>query len=150
MPILYNYDATWWGVVCAQRFVLLRSALVCKHPSHFGMQFKNIWFSKVVYIYALNVALQQFSFFLPQIIMAKSVQSAATTHGGVDFDDLVSGKLPPYYTFRPTRIKISKMYVKQCLQRGILNTQQPIQKIIITHCTEQQIHLLSGWITQRY
>ena len=76
-----------------------------KHPSHFGMQFKNIWFSKVVYIYALNVALQQFSFFLPQIIMAKSVQSAATTHRGVDFDDLVSGKVPPYYTFRPTRIK---------------------------------------------
>ena len=37
--------------------------------------------------------------------MAKSVQSAATTRGGVDFDDLVSGKVPPYYTFRPTRIK---------------------------------------------
>ena len=36
------------------------------------------------------------------IIMAKSVQSAATTHGRVDFDDLVSGKVPPYYT---TRIK---------------------------------------------
>ena len=37
--------------------------------------------------------------------MAKSIQSAATTRGGVDFDDLVSGKVPPYYTFRPTRIK---------------------------------------------
>ena len=37
--------------------------------------------------------------------MAKSVQSAATTCGGVDFDDLVSGKVLPYYTFRPTRIK---------------------------------------------
>ena len=30
---------------------------------------------------------------------------SATTCGGVDFDDLVTGKVSPYYTFRLTRIK---------------------------------------------
>ena len=65
-------SAAWWGV--AQRFVLLRNALVCKHLSHFGMQFKNIWFSKVVHIYALSVALQKFSSFPPQLNLYNLLQ----------------------------------------------------------------------------
>ncbi len=34
----------------------------------------------------------------------RSVTSVATTRGGVEFDDLASEKVPPYYAFRLTKI----------------------------------------------
>ena len=95
---------------------------MCKHLSHFGMQFKNIWFSKVVYIYALNVALQQFSFFPPHILSWLNLYNLLQQH-------MVELTLMIWCQEKCLRItqhesKISKMYVHAAMptKRDIKHT----------------------------
>ena len=67
---------------------------------------------------------------------------SATTRGGVDFDDLVTGRAEHLGEHT------SELTMQQC--REILKIQQPTQRgnRIIMHCAGQQTHLLSGWMIQ--
>ena len=71
---------------------------------------------------------------------------SATTRGGVDFDDLVTGRVEAYYTFRLTHIRNNHAATQRDLRHAATNTEGDQDYNALYRATD----ILVKWVDDRY